>query len=102
MPSKPVLRVDTVGPNALNASWEPLANIDGYLLFPVDPNTGNIGNPMKFDKGATGKALEGLVANTEYCYQLIGVNDEKRGPASDTTCARTSKPTPGRCRPSCA
>jgi hypothetical protein len=99
-PTKPVLSVETKGPDAVLVSWEPIDGVETYRLFSVDPESKTALGQDNIQAGQNGKLVEKLQPVTTYCYQLSAVRGGLEGPLSDEKCTRTEQPLPGTKTPS--
>jgi hypothetical protein len=99
-PTKPVLSVETKGPEAVLVSWEPIDGVETYRLFSVDPESKTALGQDNIQAGQNGKLVEKLQPVTTYCYQLSAVRGGLEGPLSDEKCTRTEQPLPGTKTPS--
>lgn len=84
--------VVATGPDTIQASWTPMAQLTGYQLLDIDPVTHarRDNKPVNGSLGQT--SIGGLLPNTKYCYQLAAVRDTLVGPVSEERCTTTEAP----------
>ena len=100
-PPKPVVTVEAKGPDAVVVSWEPIAGVEGYEVYSVDPASGNTLEQRAIPAGQNGLPIDELQPQTNYCYEVsaVGAGGQK-GPRSDRKCVSTAKAPPNTASPS--
>lgn len=82
--------VVATGPDTIQVSWTPMAQLTGYELYDNDPATHARRDNLQINGALGQKVLGKLRPDTKYCYQLAAVRETKVGPVSDERCATTA------------